>query len=268
MDLQKIGLSNVINAILVHENVRPAMLIHPNDVNEVTHNDPKTKYSIDSIVQQFPSLQVSTDYTIYQGAILSKQNYNGQSISLSQMGELLGYPCYKDFETKRPDSITYTVVLYAKMKNGSKVDIFANVCNTQSSHFNEIAKKATEVLQRYNIGVVSVHVPPSILIAHLLRYKTLDKDEIAQLQDTFFNFGFSDQFQRFFKRHFQLTNPIHQGIILDLLVRQQNDTLSPFYPLQYHAQYQDVLDITKSWEMNVKEIILKSKQSIGTRKRK
>ena len=60
-------LSNVINAILVHEDVRPAMLIQPTDVNEVTHHDPKTKYMIDKIVQQFPSLQVSTDYSIYQG---------------------------------------------------------------------------------------------------------------------------------------------------------------------------------------------------------
>ena len=41
MILKKIGIENIINAILVHENVRPAFLLQPADFNEATGKDKK-----------------------------------------------------------------------------------------------------------------------------------------------------------------------------------------------------------------------------------
>ena len=47
--IEKIGIDNVLNVILVNENVRPAMLVQPADYDERTHNDPKTKSIIETI---------------------------------------------------------------------------------------------------------------------------------------------------------------------------------------------------------------------------
>ena len=46
---------------------------------------PKTKSIIEKIKEKFPNLLFSEDYEIYQGVIISKNNYNGKKdISLEK----------------------------------------------------------------------------------------------------------------------------------------------------------------------------------------
>lgn len=92
-------IENILNAILVKEGVRPAMLIQPADYGEATGTDKKTSSIVNAIIKLFPNLVSSDDYQDYQGTIISKQSYDGTDISLNRMGEILGYPCFSDFET-------------------------------------------------------------------------------------------------------------------------------------------------------------------------
>lgn len=51
MDIK--SMENIVNAILVNEDVRPAMLIQPNDYGEAKGIDPKTLKSINEIKNFF-----------------------------------------------------------------------------------------------------------------------------------------------------------------------------------------------------------------------
>ena len=42
------------------------------------------------------------------------------------------------------------------------------------------------------------------------------------------------------KREIQYNNPLHQGILLNVLLCHNNDVLSPFYPLQFHKEHAEV----------------------------
>ena len=106
----------ILNCILVNENVRPAMLVQPADYKEANHEGPKMKYIIEGIQKMFPYLIVSSQYENYQGVIISKMNYNGKKdISLVEMGKLLGYPCYQDFDATNNLMMTELVILYRFM---------------------------------------------------------------------------------------------------------------------------------------------------------
>jgi hypothetical protein len=62
--IEKIGIENVLNSILVNENIRPAMLIQPADYGEATGNDPETKSIVNEIKTYFPDLKPSENYEI------------------------------------------------------------------------------------------------------------------------------------------------------------------------------------------------------------
>ena len=129
--IEKIGIVNVLNSILVNENVRPAMLVQPVDYDEVTGKDPKTKIIIEEIKEIFPELLLSEDYESYQGVIISKTNYNNIYISEKRMGKILGYPYYKDFNSINHENIFYSIDFYVKQINGRKIQLFANICKDE-----------------------------------------------------------------------------------------------------------------------------------------
>jgi len=273
--LEKIGLVNVLNSILVNENVRSAMLVQPADYNEATGKDIKTKSIIEAIKGHFPDLIISEDYETYQGVIISKNNYNGQDISLERMGEILGYPCYRDFNNINPEKISYSIDVIVKEKNKNTTHLFANVCKDETSiekfkRFTHKAKIAfdkeeyNDILNGVEIDKIYVeirkNIPTQLIIRHLIENKSLEQNEIDKIQHILYNFGFSMELQFYFLDNFQYTNPIHKGILLDLLVKEKNDTLSPFYPLQeYPQQQKEVDEITKAWEKDILDILDKTK---------
>jgi hypothetical protein len=72
------------------------------------------------------------------------------------------------------------------------------------------------------------------------------------LQNVLFNFGFSFEMQWYLTEKVQFHNPVHRGILLSLLAREKNDTLSPFFPLQkYPRQQAQVNEITQAWETDL-----------------
>jgi len=275
--IEQIGIENVLNSILVNENVRPAMLVQPANYNEATGKDPKTKSIIEAIKKRFPTLLFSEDYKTYQGVIISKTDYNGQEISLERMGEILGYPCYQDFDKINPAHISYSINVYAKQKNSNKpAELFSNVCKDETNveEFKSFANKAKltlnkkeykDILDGIEIDKVDVQIekiiPTQAIINKLIDNGILEQNELDEVQNILFNFGFSMELQLYFLENFQYTNPIHKGILLALLVREMNDILTPFTPLQdYPEQNKEVDKIIATWEKHLIDVLERTKQ--------
>lgn len=265
----------ILNCILVNENVRPAMLVQPADYKEVTHKCPKTKAIIEGIIKYFPNLILSTDYEKYQGVIISKIDYNGnKTISSKEMGKLLGYPCYEDFTTIDADKINYTIDIYVKTTQYNQIQILANKCKdeTKLEEFNTLANKAEkafakkeykEILNGLEVKEVYVeslpNIPTQTIINKLLQNINLDQTELDKIQNILFNFGFSMELEFYFMIYFQYNNPIHKGILLELLLKEKHNILSPFYPLQnYPIQSKKVNEIIEDWEKGLLDILKKT----------
>ena len=273
--VKKIGVDNLLNCILVKENLRPAMLIQPQDYGEASSSDRKTESIIKAIKQNFPSFLFSEHYNIYQGIIISKTDYNGQQISLEDMGKILGYPCYQDFVHINPADLSYGMKIYVKEKNGNQTDIYANMCKDKSNiskfekFVNEIKKaidKNKDLLNGLEIEEIYLKVneivPTQIIINHLIENKILTDNELAKIEDILDNFGFSDETINYFSNNFEYNNPVHKGILLNLLVTEKHDILSPFIPLQnYPEQQKEVDEITKGLEKAIIEILEKTKKN-------
>jgi hypothetical protein len=275
--IEQIGIENVLNAILVNENVRPAMLVQPANYNEATGKDPKTKSIIEAITKHFPTLLLSEDYQTYQGVIISKTQYNSQEISLERMGEILGYPCYKDFNTIDPTHISYSINVYVKQKNSNEtIELFSNICKDETNikYFKTFADKAKialnkkeyhDMLNGIEIDKVDVEIekiiPTQAIINKLINNIQLQQDELNKVQNILFNFGFSMELQLYFLEKFQYTNPIHKGILLSLLTNEVNNTLSPFTPLQnYPEEKTQVYKIIEAWEKELIDILERTTQ--------
>jgi hypothetical protein len=267
----------ILNCILVNENVRPAMLVQPADYKERTHSDPRTNSIIEGIKTYFPNFILTTDYETYQGVIISKidYDYNGnKNISLKEMGKILGYPCYEDFTTIDNDKISYTIEIYAKNNQNNQIQILANKCKdiTKLEEFNSLANKAknaftkkeySELLNGFEIKDVYVesfqNIPTQIIINKLLSNDKLEQTELDKVQNILFNFGFSNELLFYFMIYFQYNNPIHKGILLELLLKEKHDILLPFYPLQnYPTQSKKVCEIIEQWEKGLLIILEKT----------
>lgn len=234
----------LLNCILVSEGVRPAMLIQPMDYQEETGQDPRSYEIVNAVKTLFPQLQYSEDYDEYQGIIVSRENYNQQKIDLNKMGEILGYPCHAEFETLDIDDTTYGINIVAKLRNGERVFLLANVCQNKSKlpMFRDIAtaaKKAFDneiysTLLRSPVQTVSVSVneitSTPILIKKVSQHQPLSEADNNQILDIFYNFGYPEDFMDSWEEYFQYKNPVHRGILLSLLLQQKHDTISIFYP--------------------------------------
>ena len=268
---------SLLNAILVNEGVRPAMLVQTVDYNEAL---------ITRIVKNFPDLKHSKNYQTYQGIIISKtKDYNGRNdISLELMGDILGYPCSKEFETINKDGdTTYGITITATLTSGKEIYLFANLCKdkTKLHEFNDFATKAfsafhdpkykdlfqNNVVEKVNVEMVK---NPSIqsILHKLTNRQHLDEDDKSAIENAMFNLGFSDDGIHEFHDIFQYNNPIHIGIAIDLLLRSVHDTLSPFYSLQNYPKEEKLVDIiTQKWEKDMLDILAKTKSAVRRRRK-
>jgi hypothetical protein len=269
-NLEIIGPENIINLILVNEGVRSAMLLQPQDHGEATGADPKTKKILDAMKIEFPHLIYSENYQEYQGIIISKVNYDGQSISLNKMGEILGYPCYKDFEDLDRSQITYSISISATSANGQKIQILVNVCKDGVSKlFEEICSKANSVFSKKEYTSLFGHItfdlqineniPPHKIIDKLINSETITPADIEIILNIVYNSGFNDYICDEFIKNIQYTNPIHKGILISILINSINDKLSPFYPLRFRKEYDLVVKITTDFGIQILDTIIKTK---------
>jgi len=233
---------------------------------------------IENIKELFPDLIDSSDYENYQGAIISKKNYNGKIINSKKMGKILGYPCYKDFPLHIDESERYRISLCAELKIDESyeyIEFFVNVAKDllKIEEFYTYADKAREVfksmkyidiLKKMKINEINidVNVEKTIsinsIISKLLTNIILDSSDKSKILNILYNMDFIlyDEYESII----QYDNPIHKGILLQLLISAKNDVLEPFYPLQYFPEeYKKVLKITKKKEKDFIDILKKSR---------
>ena len=272
-------IGNMLNAILVNEGVRSAMLIQPPDYNERTGKDKKTLSIVNNIKKQFPELLSSDNYKIYQGTIISKKSYDDKVLSLENMGEILDYPCFNDFETLNRDEPLFNFELLVSYDD-KELSLFNNICKDKKTveKFNLLATKAFFALtnakykgilngikiNKINKVYVNIEniIPPQYIINKLITKKKLLDEEIKVIIEVLYNLGFSDKLLEY---DFQYNNPIHKGILLDLLLKHKYDILSPFYPLQnYPKQAEKVDKITIELENALIDILDKTKTTSKT----
>jgi hypothetical protein len=275
--VETIGIDILINIILVKEDVRPAMLIQPADYKERDGKGEKTKSILDAIKKEFPELKQSEDYQRYQGIIISKIDYNGKNdISLENMGEILGYPCYKDFNDIDSNEISYGITVFAYLNSGEKIEIFSNVCKDESQIevFQDFAVKAKTALDKeeykHLLGdnvidkidlEIDKNIPTQKIIDKLIKNQPIDIEDKSQIINILYNFGFDMDVTLSFKESFQYNNPIHKGILLSLLLNEKNYLLSPFIPLQeYPEQDKKVDEINEKWGNDIIKIINETKK--------
>lgn len=261
-----IGIDNIINAILVMEDVRPAMLVQSADHGEAAHTDLKTASILQGIKQCFPELLHTNDYAINQGTIISKRDYNGYYISRQKMGQILGYPCYMDVSDDLNPENPYIIVVYADViyentnenennKNKvSKKELFVNVSANDSKlqEFCDIAQQATTVFQtkttidKYNhiLGPITVsgvyvklikNISSQNLVDKLLSNNTRQRHFYEDDKNAFSNILYNLNIENTdeIMEAIQWTgNPVHTGIMLQLLVQFQADGVQAFAPVQ------------------------------------
>jgi hypothetical protein len=255
------------------------MLIQPPDYNERTGKDKKTLSIVNNIKKQFPELLSSDNYKIYQGTIISKKSYDDKVLSLENMGEILDYPCFNDFETLNRDEPLFNFELLVSYDD-KELSLFNNICKDKKTveKFNLLATKAFFALtnakykgilngikiNKINKVYVNIEniIPPQYIINKLITKKKLLDEEIKVIIEVLYNLGFSDKLLEY---DFQYNNPIHKGILLDLLLKHKYDILSPFYPLQnYPKQAEKVDKITIELENALIDILDKTKTTSKT----
>ena len=263
----------LLNIILVKENIRPAFLFQPPSLflfQEIEKEKTKTL---------FPDLFYCDDYKNYQGTIISKQNYNGRSdITNEEMGKILGYPCYKGFDKINKNKPYYTIDIIAS-KHKEQFCLLTNVCLNKKkiSMFENIAREAMVAFKKekydfleLNIEKVEVivkkEIPTKFIIYKLTNnFSTLcsdekiNEEEKLKIINILYNLGFSIALQIYFMDKFQYNNPIHIGILLAILLRDINDNLSPFFPLQnYPEQDMKVREINEKYETELIKCLIQS----------
>jgi len=275
-------IGNILNAILVNEGVRSAMLIQPADYNERTGKDKKTLSIITKIKKLFPSLISSDIYENYQGTIVSKKSYDGQVISLKKMGEILGYPCYDDFETLNREEPLFDLKLVVSYDDDEEISLFNNICKDKKkvSSLKALSTKAFEALKnkkyRYILDEIKIKkinkiyvnveniIPTQHIINKLISNKKLSSEEKNVIIEVLYNMGFTDRLSGY---EFQYNNPIHIGILLDILLKDKYNILSPFYPLQNYPKQQEQIDIINIYLENALiDILNKTKTELSKTK--
>jgi hypothetical protein len=186
------------------------------------------------------------------------------------MGEILGYPCYKDFETLDQTQITYGMSVNAVFDNGEKIQIFVNVCKDNVSEiFEEYCRKANSVFSKEEyislLGHITFrlqideNIPPHAIIDKLIKNEPITSNDTQQILNIFYNLGFNDSISNDLIKNIQYTNSIHKGILIGILINFINNIISPFFPLQFHKEKDLVLQITEEWSIQVLNTIIKTK---------
>lgn len=250
-----IGITMLLNLILVREGLRPAFLLQPAEFMEATGKDPQTKSVMAKIRKQFPDLKQSEDYTTYQGVIIAKKSYNGRKdISLQEMGRILGYPCAGDFGGETPVGMSVIVDLKnpATGRDYLPLTLIANACADESkkAEFEAFCRKAEKILRGkdarallggdYDVKGVRLEVETAVseetVIDALVTGTALKPDEKDKLSNAIFNMGFPLDAQFAVEDNFDPANPFHRGLVAGLLLISKHDRAAPFYPVQKHGE--------------------------------
>ena len=284
--LEKISLlgnTEYINCFLVTKNVREGYLFQPIDNMETDMNSPISKKKLKLMKKFFPQL-LQTPTT--QGVLISLKKFSQENIEDDAfLGKILGFPCesLKEIKKKMNDNqnlVSKTVsinVLMLQNIEGLDIPITRNVniiafeCLNYNKYKKDVKRLISKIKKVFKedldmkeiIKDVELEVKDNYSENHLIHKlsnnKKLNKDEIEELDNYFYNMGFNLDFQDFIKNNIDYNNPIHRGILIGLLTYSKYPQIEPFYPLQNHGEKINnaVTEITNNWGELIIETIKK-----------
>jgi hypothetical protein len=141
-------ISTLINLILVNEDIRPAYLYDDNiDI-------------LNSMIHLFPDLNI---FKFGNNIFISKQKLSLDDVSSNEnIGKILGYPTYRDYETSI-HSDKYNLSLYVKVKHHKKIQhvyLFNYISLTNNSSIEIFVNKANLIISKYEdlLALNNIHV--------------------------------------------------------------------------------------------------------------
>lgn len=269
MSIDTIGINIFLNLILVNEYIKPAFLIPTsNCCDSITQN------LLSEITQAFPFLKQSINYKVYNGVIISHNDYthyNGPSISSHNIGSLLGYPFYENFNNISNNYNTYTININVKLKNKTIETLFTNVCIHITEEiiesFNIFTESAMDIFnnQKYitllgECAVIDVYTEIiqkfafDIIIEKVINNINLEKYDLDTIHSILINLNFSENFQICFNSYFQYTNKIHKGILIGILLNSKYSLLNQLKNTQSYTEKYN------KWESKLIKIIKKTQE--------
>jgi len=257
-----IGISEYINAFLVHKDIRNAMLIQPADYDEAISTDSKTAKKLRALAKAFPDLIQSN---VSGETIISKKSYTEADIQSNEdMGNILGFPCAADYDKtlRNPDAPKTRITINVNLRpggNDESLQLLVYMCTNEESFpaAELLAKKAESalladpILKKIVLSVTAhkrTIKSPKYLIQKFMHIPS--QDDIQQAVNYIWNLGLEDAVTY----SYNFSNPIHRGIVIGLLSIYNNNTIEPFYPLQFRPEKEAVDLITETWNNELKMI--------------
>jgi hypothetical protein len=252
--------SEIINAFLVNEGIRPAMFLMLCDYKD------NLVYIliIETISLLYPNL-IHTK--INDGLLLSKNELDITDLTSAKLGQILGYPSFDDFnyiiENEHEESCT--VELIAELISGKQLQILANRCkpenlNNATTILSALAVKATDALlasceysQFINKIDIEINhmVTPNKLI-ELLMTEQLSCSNKSEIMNLLWNLGFN----YLCNYEFDYSNPFHKGILMTLLTHFIHNPLEPFFPLHQWPNLDNLsTEKTEKWEKELLRLL-------------
>jgi len=229
----------LISAFLVEHEIRPAMLIQPQNYGEVNKHNLITCFKLEGISIKFPNL-IQTEIG-FNGILLSKVPIDISDLTSTKLGQILGYPSFMDYEQIHPDIESSCVDVFVYLKNGSKKQLFANCCLNENveyakNYLTDFSNKASNVLfvDAYykniieRVGIEVNHIIPTKKLIELLMNNQLSEYDKSEILNLLWNLGF----EKLCSYEFNYSDPFHKGILMTLLTHYDNNPLDPFFPLQ------------------------------------
>ena len=271
MSIDIIGITNFLNLILVNEYIKPAFLIPESICNNKSHPQ-----LLSEITNAFPLLKQSIHYKIYDGVIISHNDYsdyNGSSVSLQNIGVLLGYPFYENFNNTTNNYNTYTINVKVKLKNGVSENLFSNICHHITDDiiesFNICVETAMDAFHKEKYitlmgetAVIDIYteiiqnISEDTIIEKLMNNNKLEDYDFEKIQHILIHLKFTHNFQIFFNSYFQESNNIHKGILIGLLLNSKHNLLSQNQELDnYKEKSNDIQNIVNQWEQKLTHIL-------------
>lgn len=242
-----IGLSELLNCILVDAGARPAMLLQAADYGEQTTNDPTSSAKLGAIVAAFSDLRKTPcgEYSVFlsKAPIPYTDEWTGREV-----GVALGYPCatdWPDLMFRLEPAITYGYEILVTVRSEhlappTTTQLFANRATSQRHRpaLEELRQVIEATLRASPLSGPFIErvelketrqIPIQTVIQTLRAGRPLDAEEWYTVRNSLFNMDFSPALQEF---EFNLDDPFHRGALATLLAYACHDPLEPFFPLQ------------------------------------
>ena len=266
---EEMGGGNYINCFLADKGAREGFLFQTIDYGEYGADAPRSRKFLAQAKKYFPELR---QLVCRQGVLLSRERFSrAQADDTARLGKILGFPSAMPDEgaTKKTRygfdvSVSYRTPPAEPRKGASKdeLKLLAMMRDRSDTIFSFVSTDATcapaaEALRArlekclresadFALALTGVelkmetwHSSSDLAAALLDKAHVFSPSELAAISNVWYNqVGEEHQstFEALIANKKRLKSPLVRGIIVGMLLSNENDPASVFYPLQNHGE--------------------------------